>query len=405
VFCVNQAKWCVVVVWLVWIAIGFSVESDAKMTLTPSLSVSEKYDDNLFFTETNMDGDLSTSIIPSATLAYESQYITLSGQYQGRFEYFSSHPDLNGYSQNATFDINFPFLLRIAKGLDIRLTEAIIFSPGLPAFSFSDQPQESNEGIQVPRTDTVKNHAGATISYTWTPRFSIALSYSNIIVAYTSDSGLQEPIVHDSSLQLGYKSSPSTQWNLTYGLSITDYQTDQNEIADVIIHRVTIGVGHQFSTTLSVNGNVGVAREILTFPSEDELTSAIFDVNFSRDYNSGRFTLGYSSNAGTGSGLTSSVTLSQHAFFRAAETLDRSISVFGQMDFGRNTSIPDKKELFIFSYEVNTGVNLKIYSWLNSTLSYSYFFQEAKGSIGSTGERNTVMLTLTATAPDWRIMR
>ncbi len=401
----NQAKLCVAVVWIAWIVIGFSVETDAKMTLTPSLSVSERYNDNLFFTETNKDGDLSTSIIPSATLTYEGKYITLSGRYQGRLEYFSSHPDLDRYSQDASFDLKLPFLLHIAKGLDIRITESVTYSSELPAFSFNEQPQETNEGIQVPRTDTVRNRAGATISYIWTPRFSVALSYSNLIVGYPTRPDLQEPIVHDSSLQIGYKLSPSTQWNLSYGLSITDYQTDRNAVSDVIIHRVTIGVGHQFSSTLSFNGNVGVAREVLTFPSEDKSISAIIDVNFSRDYNSGRFTLGYSNSVGTGSGLTPSVTLSQRVFFRATETLDRNVSVFAQMGFGRNTAIPDKKELFIFSYEVNTGVNLIIFSWLNSALSYSYFFQEAKGSIGNTGERNTVMLTLTAAIPEWKIMR
>ena len=401
----NQAKWCVTVVWITWMVIGLVVESDAKMTLTPSLSVSKRYDDNLFFTETNKDGDSATFIIPSVTLTYESKYITLSGRYQGRVEYYTSHPDLNRYSQDASFDLKLPFLLHIARGLDIRITEAIIYSPELPAFSFEEQPQETNEGVQVRRTDTIRNRAGATISYIWTPKFSTALSYSNLIVGYSTDPNLQEPIVHDSSLQIGYKSSASTQWNLSYGLSVTDYQTDRNTIADVIIHRVTIGVGHQLSSTFSVKGNLGMAREILTFPSEGESTSVIFDVNFSKDYNSGRFTLGYSNSVGTGSGLTSSVTLSQRAFFRATETLDRNVSVFAQMGFGRNTSIPDKKEFFIFSYEVNTGVNLMIFSWLNSALSYSYFFQEAKGSIGSTGERNIIMLTLTATVPEWRIMR
>ncbi|MBI5746641.1 MAG: hypothetical protein HZA13_06550 [Nitrospirae bacterium] len=398
----NQTRFSVVALWIAWIVIGFSVETDAKMTLTPSLSVSERHNDNLFFTETNKDGDSSTSVIPSATLTYEGNYITLSGRYQGRAEYFSSHPDLNGYSQDASLDLN---LSHIATGLDIRITESVTYSSELPAFSFNEQPQETNEGIQVPRTDTIRNRAGATISYIWTPRFSTALSYSNLIVGYPTRPDLQEPIVHDLSLRIGYKLSPSTQWNLTYGLSITDFQTDRNAVSDVIIHRATIGVGHQFNSTLSVNGNVGMAHEILTFPSEDESTSAIFDVNFSRDYSSGRFTLGYSNSVGTGSGQTSTVTLSQRAFFRATETLDRYISVFAQMGFGRNTSIPDKKELFIFSYEVNTGVNLMIFSWLNSALSYSYFFQESKGSTGDSGERNIIMLTLTATAPEWKIMR
>ena len=401
----NQAKLCVTVVWLAWIVIGFSVEVEAAMTLTPSLSVSEKHNDNLFFTETNKDGDSSTSISPSARLTYEGKYITLSGRYQGRLEYFSSHSDLNGYSQDASFDLKLPFLLHIAKGLDIRITESVTYSPDLPAFSFDEQPQETNEGIQTSRTDTVRNRAGIAISYIWTPRFSTALSYTNLIVGYPTNPDLQEPIVHDSSLQIGYKLSANTQWNTSYGISITDYQTDQDIFADVIIHRYTVGVVHQFSSALSVNVNIGMARKILIFPSEDESTGVIFDVNFSRDYDSGRFTLGYSNSVGTGSGLTSSVTINQRAFFRATETLDRYISVFAQMGFGRNTSIPDKKELFILSYEVNTGVNLIIFSWLNSTLSYSYQYQESKGSVGNTGERNILMLTLTATAPEWRILR
>lgn len=400
-----QIKWRVTVVWIIWMVIGFIVETDAAMTLTPSLSVSEKFNDNFFFTEANKERDLTTVITPSVTVTYESKYFTLSGRYQGGWEYSSVHPDLNRYSQDASFDLNLPFLLHIAAGLDIRITEAIIFSPEIPAFSFEDQPQETNEGIQTSRTDTVKNRAGATISYAWTPRFSTALSYSNLIVAYTTDPDLQEPVVHDTSLKLGYKSTPTTQWNFSYGLSITDFQTDQNTIADVIIHSVTLGAEHQISSTLSVNGNVGMAHEILTFPSEDESTNLILDLNLSKKYDSGSFALRYSNSVGTGSGLTSSVTLSQRAIFRVKETLGKDLSVFAQMGFGKNSSIPDKEELLIFSYEVDTGVNFKIFSWLNSSIKYSYLFQESKGRTGESGERNMITLTLTATPERLRITR
>jgi hypothetical protein len=401
----NQTKWCVRVVQIIWTVIGLIVEADAAVTLAPSISVSERFSDNFFFTEADKESASTTFITPSVTLAYESKYIILSGTYEGGWEYTSGHPELNRYRQDASIDLDLPFLLRLAPGLDIRITEDLIYSPELPAFSFEEQSKETNEGIQLPRTDTIRNRAGATISYRWTPRFSTAFSYSNLIVAYTTDPNLQEPIVHDSKIQLGYKSTPSTQWDLSYGLSITDYQTDLDTIADVIIHRVTIGVGHQFSSTLSVNGNVGIAREILTFPSEDELTNAVFEVNISKDYDSGSFDLGYSNSVGTGSGLTDSVTLSQRATFRVTETLDKNVSVFAQMGFGRNSSIPDNNELFILSYEVDTGVNFVVFSWLSSTIKYSYLFQESKGSTGDSGERNTITLTLTAAPEDWRITR
>jgi hypothetical protein len=57
------------------------------------------------------------------------------------------------------------------------------------------------------------------------------------------------------------------------------------------------------------------------------------------------------------------------------------------------------------TYTGSAGVTLRLLSWLTGGLSYSYLNQQSLGSVGEDGDRNTVMLTLTASAPTRRIVR
>lgn len=378
------------------IIFGLACEVEGAMTLSLSLSGSERFDDNFFFTKKDREADLAHIISPELQLNYEGRTLLLTLGYRGTGEIHPSHPEANLYNQSASLELN----IREFRGLDIRLTDAYIYTSELPAFSFGDQPEETNEGIQVPRTKTVRNRAGMSVNYTWTPKVSTSLSYTNLITGY-KNSDFQEPVVHDANLQIGYKWSSTTQWSFSYGIGITDYQGDKDIFADVLIHRLTIGLGHQFSSNLSANSNIGIAREKLTFPRDEKSNQPTFDLSLSRRYSTGSITLGYTRGVGTGSGLTPTATLSQRAFLRTTESIDRDISAFAQIGFGRNQTTPSVTglDLFTFSYQADAGISMMILSWFSGSISYSYSFQQSQGAIGNTGERNLISLTLTARTP------
>src|SRR3972149_9894378 len=71
------------------------------VTATPSLTVSEEYDDNIRLTPKNPESDFVSAVRPGLRLEAKDHpwYVTLEGSVRG--EFFANHSDLNNYDNQA----------------------------------------------------------------------------------------------------------------------------------------------------------------------------------------------------------------------------------------------------------------------------------------------------------------
>ena len=374
------------VAWMLLFIISLINESEASVTFTPSISTGERYNDNLLFSGTDKKSDFATIITPSGMFTYEGKQLTLSCRYEGTGEFYLDNKDFNKYSQNASINL----FTQTFKELDVRLTESVTYTPELSAFSF-DTGRESNEGIQLARGDTLRNRAALAVNYNWFPQVNMAFSYTNIITSYEAPA-LQDSIVHDTSLQMGYQWSAKTRWMISYRNGAAIYDRG----SDIITHQISIGTKHQLNNTLSLNGNLG----IVSYEGESrELTA---DINIMKSYESGSMTLGYTRSAGTGGGLAAASTINQNLSGKITEKLGNNTSAYMQLAYGQNESV-SAGTLQISSYTGSVGINTKLLSWLDVSITYTYFKQDAEGATGTDGERNLAMITLTATSLPWRL--
>jgi len=374
------------VAWMLLFIISLINESEASVTFTPSISTGERYNDNLLFSGTDKKSDFATIITPSGMFTYEGKQLTLSCRYEGTGEFYLDNKDFNKYSQNASINL----FTQTFKELDVRLTESVTYTPELSAFSF-DTGRESNEGIQLARGDTLRNRAALAVRYNWFPQVNMAFSYTNIITSYEAPA-LQDSIVHDTSLQMGYQWSAKTRWMISYRNGAAIYDRG----SDIITHQISTGAGHQLSNTLSLNGNLGI---VLYEGESRELTA---DINIMKSYESGSMTLGYTRSAGTGGGLAAASTINQNLSGKITEKLGNNTSAYMQLAYGQNESV-SAGTLQISSYTGSVGINTKLLSWLDGSITYTYFKQDAEGATGTDGERNLAMITLTATSLPWRL--
>ena len=372
--------------WMLLFIISIINESEASVTFTPSISIGERYNDNLVFSGTDKKSDFATLITPSGMFTYEGKQITLSCRYEGTGEFYLDNKDFNKYSQNASINL----FTQTFKELDVRLTESVTYTPEMPAFSF-DTARESNEGIQLARGDTLRNRASLAVSYDWFPQLNMELSYTNIITSYEAPA-LEDSIAHNTSLQMGYQWSAKTRWMISYRNGVAIYDRG----SDIITHQISTGAGHQLNNTLSLNGNLGI---VLYEGESRELTA---DINIMKSYESRSLTLGYTRSAGTGGGLSATSTISQNLSGWITEKLGNNTSAYIQLAYGRNESVSTRTQQ-ISSYNGSVGINTKLLSWLDGSITYTYFKQDAEGTTGTDGERNLAMITLTATSLPWRL--
>jgi hypothetical protein len=82
-------------------------EAQPGFYATPSLSVGEVYDDNLFSTPTRRQSDLISRFSPALEAAYRSAPLTLLGRYGFDAELYAEHPELNEAQvrQDASFEL------------------------------------------------------------------------------------------------------------------------------------------------------------------------------------------------------------------------------------------------------------------------------------------------------------
>jgi hypothetical protein len=75
--------------------------------ITPSLSVGELYDDNLFFSSTNRQQDFFTRVSPGIQAGYQSTPLTFLGGYTSDSEFYSRHTELTTFQmrQRALFEL------------------------------------------------------------------------------------------------------------------------------------------------------------------------------------------------------------------------------------------------------------------------------------------------------------
>lgn len=393
-------KWIRVTGWVFVLSVIFAGRIHAAVTLSGSITLSERYNDNLFFSETNREADYTTMINPRLTLTYNSQNLVFSGSYHGSGEVHIRHSEANRHSQTASFDIGLPFLSRRIKGLDIQITENVTYTPELPAFDTGEGVQGSvanqnlaNEGIQVGRNDTFRNHAGITLSYSWSQRMNTTLSYANTITRYDAEA-LEDSMVNHFTLASGYQLSRRTRGNVSYGATLTGFDRAGRELS----HQFAMGTDHQLTPTLSFNGNLGIAK-ISSGPTR-------FTVNggFSKGYRSGNVALQYNSGIGSGGGVITTSTFSQRMISHGSWDVGKNVSASLNLGYARNKSLsgPASKTT---TYDAGAGVTAVLPNRMNVSLNYTYLSQKADGFGAVEAKRKVIMLSLTAVAPGWRIVK
>ena len=105
-----MARLRVVVAALLLLAIPTLARAQAGWYLTPSLSLSEEYQSNIFGTSSDEESDFVTRIGPGFTIGYLSEPLTFSINYSIDAEIFAENSELNNFGDNQRTGLNFRYL-------------------------------------------------------------------------------------------------------------------------------------------------------------------------------------------------------------------------------------------------------------------------------------------------------
>ncbi|WP_447977186.1 hypothetical protein [Candidatus Nitrospira bockiana] len=172
------------------LALAPLVYGQSATHVTPSLSITERYDTNVFFVQSGKNlEDFVTTLAPRLRVEHDSRLIQASGQVTLVGEIYAINPGLNYIATNASFNAN---LDKISAMLDKRFTltvnDSIRYTPQPPAFftptpaaqaSGLTGPENFIRGIQAVRANSLINIAAVTGAFQFTPTTSVVSSISN----------------------------------------------------------------------------------------------------------------------------------------------------------------------------------------------------------------------------------
>jgi len=267
--------------------------------LTPSLSVAEVYDDNVFFTPSPRTKDFYTRISPGLKASYQSAPLTVEGSYTFDSEIYSRHSELThalarqgGLIQlkatpdqtltlsvsGAYYQTTTPQELNLTTGLATRRVRAERYTTN-PAFTYRFDPLTTSKGDYTYAKDlvaggiTIDSHiVNLVLDHRITPRDTMGPMYTGRQFRFA---GFPTITSHAFTLGWSHEFTPLTTFTLRGGPRLTEGKVDRlPEAFASISHKLKSGalsLSYGSTSTTTIGQATAVRTQSITGTATTEL--------------------------------------------------------------------------------------------------------------------------------------
>jgi hypothetical protein len=370
--------------------------AEAAVTLLPSLTISEEYNDNFFFTGPEKEEEWTTVIAPAFTLRYQNPSVILSANYRGGIRMELKHDETNEYFQRLNFNIDLPFLSRTFNGVDVHITEAFENTPQTPAIPLGgERPVGETFITPVGPVETSRNAASIGLGYDWSRRFRTDFTYLNTILQYKGGL-LEDFIAHNADILGTYNILRTTKLTVAYGVLITRFERSDGFTE----HRITIGGSHNITPTFLITGSIGESL----LPENKTVLSATFDLT--KKIERSDIKIAYVRRVTTGEGVIAAAALDQTI------SVDVGYAITTRTLFASRIYHTQTNGLLGPSIETASNTNgltaiatTVFLPWLTGSASYGYLDFKEQGGLNRNLNSNRISLFLTASDAGLRLMK
>jgi hypothetical protein len=360
----------------------------AQLKLVPSISVSEKYDDNVFVAEEDLEADYITAIAPELTASYEAKTVRMSAGLNARSELFAQHTELNNLQYGANLRLN---AAQLTKNTSLTVSDLFRFTPEPPDFLVGeDEEAITTGGIRIPRGDSLSNLVRIGMTQKISQKNDGKIEYANRVRVF-EDPSLVDSTSHSAQTGLDRQIGPRDVLNTGYQYQL--FLPKEGEKSQS--HNASVGLDHRFTQTFTVNIRIG-STYVIRDPDNAFVFSGRLGVRTRFKFT--HLNLSYSRTVDT-SGLSAEPITSQVVSATMERDLTRHLAIHLTQNYATNRSaLTDKVDLQ--SWRTRIGLTMEFTRWLRGEAEYHYFFQESNGSVGRDIRRNQAFVILSASLPD-----
>lgn len=355
--------------------------------LEPSVAVFQGYDDNLYYTFDNEEGDRITRVTPALDAGYESERLNWSGRYSFDAEDYANNPELDSLLVRRFADLAFEYLPTSRLTLSGTAIYTKTRTPLDLTLSGGGVP-----GLLIGRVGAERTVLRPAMSYRVSDRTTGLLAHT-----LTQDR-LENGINSDVHMtELTFTSRLSATDTLDYGYLHRRYSFSNLSTADSLAameqsqdsHTPWAGWSHDFSARVNLVARAGPRIY------EDSIDPYLL-VTLARTHERGQLAVSYESNETTLLGEVGRVeteTLSATLTHRFGEKLEvQLIPAVAHVSRG-DFAVKIYRASLNASYAFNDRVSL--------TATYDYNFQRVdfSGTPSASVSRSVVMLGITVMLP------
>ncbi len=282
-----------------------------RLTLTPFLSLGERYDDNIFLTPSPKASDAITIPAAGIRLRYVPSPATSLGlDYRVGGEIFAKHAEQDAVSQQGELS----FASRINPYLSLTVRDAFISTTEpLQKFVRINEATGLRDISQQSRTRTTSNIAAGTVELRLTERAIVDLLFEHALENVSTPQELNETR-YSIGTEVGYLTDIARRSKAYISYLATFFTFGENgttpanaRSANFQVHTVLVGWRHTFSPTLAGDAALGYAITQSGDPAADNLGSIVGRLNVTQQLRDGQVSFGYNRNFTSGGGVGGAV--------------------------------------------------------------------------------------------------
>jgi hypothetical protein len=391
-------------------------EPSQRLTLTPSLSLGERYDDNIFETPTNKQHDYITVLSPGIRVQYLPTAPTLGTQfdfdYRADIEFFADHSSENNVGHFLSLMLDSP----LSPSLQVRLRELLLITDNpLARDERLSNPTGLRPASQQQRDRTTHNEAQGRADIRLGGRTSLGVLFGNLIDDVSVPEELDE-FRYTVGTELGYlfNVARNSRVFVAYQVSFETFRNNGivpsvNADAAFQVHAVGTGVRHELTPTLAVEAGVGYSFTTSDAPQKDGQNGVIGNIKFTKTFNNGEASLGYMRRFSAG-GSTGDVVIDDTVSANASVNLtgkltakfDGNVSWFNFQNVTTITSNADNSDRRFLS--IRPGLTYQILRPWGVSVAYIYEYTDYTDSTFANYSDNRLRLSTQYALREWLVL-
>jgi hypothetical protein len=310
--------WTCILTVLLASVLGPALAWGQVLTLTPSLTVGEEYDDNIFQDPDNEVDDFITTISPAIQLRYLPRAETaLTFEYQPSLQIFAENSDENYASHRLSLDFDSPLSRRFA----LKVSDLLVITeePSDRERRFDDiagNPDERQQSSED-RERTIRNAMAANLNVGLATRTSLGLRFENLYedvedkdeldeVRYVMGTGLSylTDVARQNRVGLDYL---ATIFTFSNNCEVGDAGCNVQDDESFTVHALSANYEHNLSATMIARASIGYATTVSDREDIDGNDAVVGSIGVVKTLRTGQFELGYNRGFTSGGGTSDQV--------------------------------------------------------------------------------------------------